>query len=763
MRKPLLLAFALALAGIFVLTACVPEPTPQPSDQLAAPILYQDGSLLMWGEIPEADGYKIFANDAEIAQTAEPYYRYEPYQTGEFRMKIKAFSNEEGKESDFSNEVLLSVGQAEERSVRVTESPFFAVGDGVHEDREAIQMAIDAMHEAGGGRVILTGGRTFLTGNLILKSNVELHFEDGATLRQTSDEHQYVDPVGRDAGLGTPWTPVWGADAAEWEGIPWGHAWAYNYPLLYAGEGSQNVRITGSGTIRMMTHLNCERCMHVMPMGFYRVSGLVISEVTISGYNGWACDIIGCDNVLLNHFTIKNYQCGCSDGVHLENCRDVLVTDCTFLTGDDALSILSVYQDPRRNRWSKNDDILPSKNIEIRNTLCRSAGTGTKGLAIFPTSVKCPELDQMEIENIYIHDNDFNAVGLWTALVMWGDPTMVGTTPMKNWVFENNQIGEIQSNMADFKVSGVVSDDPRLTSMRTPENGNFDENLSYWMTEQENGSQAGLAEEEGNKSGVISGLDHGNAAIFQGLHFEAGSQYVLTARVRTESAGSRLFVRNAKTGENVAQLSLLDPSWEEVRLSFTVEETGTYYLGLERGEAVSGSAWIDDLELRSPLIYSAEPGFHFNLDEEKWLQDYNLHPSDSPQTAAGQILTIAYFVTVNEVTDPDAVMEFSPLLQRQSLNWGYPEGGWGSARISYGELGSGKVLLLFRIQLPAIFDGRDDAIAPRLHLDPGIDLMWDKIQIADGSAELSDPAYRTLEVKVEGALAVQEALSGQEA
>ena len=48
----------------------------------------------------------------------------------------------------------------------------------------------------------------------------------------------------------------------------------------------------------------------------------------------------------------------------------------------------------------------------------------------------------MEMENIYIHDNDFNAVGLWTALVMWGDPTMVGTTPMKNWVFENNQIGD---------------------------------------------------------------------------------------------------------------------------------------------------------------------------------------------------------------------------------------------------------------------------------------------------------------------------------
>ncbi|RSX51871.1 glycosyl hydrolase family 28-related protein [Bifidobacterium callimiconis] len=53
-----------------------------------------------------------------------------------------------------------------------------AVADGVTNNRESIQSAIDAAHEAGGGRVIVPAGR-FLTGALVLKSNVTLHLATG--------------------------------------------------------------------------------------------------------------------------------------------------------------------------------------------------------------------------------------------------------------------------------------------------------------------------------------------------------------------------------------------------------------------------------------------------------------------------------------------------------------------------------------------------------------------------------------------------------
>ena len=56
---------------------------------------------------------------------------------------------------------------------------FGAVADGVTNNQKAIQEAIDACTQAGGGRVIVPAGE-FLTGTLILKSNVTLHLEAGS-------------------------------------------------------------------------------------------------------------------------------------------------------------------------------------------------------------------------------------------------------------------------------------------------------------------------------------------------------------------------------------------------------------------------------------------------------------------------------------------------------------------------------------------------------------------------------------------------------
>ena len=57
-----------------------------------------------------------------------------------------------------------------------------AAGDGASKDRNAIQKAIDACSEAGGGRVVLPGGGTYMSGSLVLRSNVELYVESGAVL-----------------------------------------------------------------------------------------------------------------------------------------------------------------------------------------------------------------------------------------------------------------------------------------------------------------------------------------------------------------------------------------------------------------------------------------------------------------------------------------------------------------------------------------------------------------------------------------------------
>ena len=58
-----------------------------------------------------------------------------------------------------------------------------AVGDGQTNDAAAIQKAIDACFQAGGGRVILENGRTYYSSSIILKAHTGLHLERGAVLK----------------------------------------------------------------------------------------------------------------------------------------------------------------------------------------------------------------------------------------------------------------------------------------------------------------------------------------------------------------------------------------------------------------------------------------------------------------------------------------------------------------------------------------------------------------------------------------------------
>ena len=68
---------------------------------------------------------------------------------------------------------------------------FVAKADRVTDDAPAIQAAVDACSEAGGGRVILEGGKHFYSGSIVLKENVDLHLERGAVLQAHNDLEHY--------------------------------------------------------------------------------------------------------------------------------------------------------------------------------------------------------------------------------------------------------------------------------------------------------------------------------------------------------------------------------------------------------------------------------------------------------------------------------------------------------------------------------------------------------------------------------------------
>ena len=94
------------------------------------------------------------------------------------------------------------------------------------DNTEAIRKAIEACNRAGGGRVVVPAG-VFLTGAIHLKSNVNLHVSEGATLRFSTDPAKYLPIV---------FTRFEGTEVMNYS------------PLIYAFE-QQNIAVTGKGTL----------------------------------------------------------------------------------------------------------------------------------------------------------------------------------------------------------------------------------------------------------------------------------------------------------------------------------------------------------------------------------------------------------------------------------------------------------------------------------------------------------------------------------
>ena len=483
-------------------------------------------------------------------------------------------------------------GTEKSNTVNVMEAPYSAKGDGATDDREAIQSAIDYVHNAGGGTVTLPAGKTFLSGNIILKSNVTLHFEDGAKIKQNTNQNAYVKAVGNTY---ESYLPLYGRNMENVE-YKYGHTWYHNYPFIYAGEGTENVKITGNGTIEMTkgSKSNGDDTICVCPVGFYRVKNFEISDITITKYCTYAIMPYTCNDGLIKNVKINNPEFGSGDGISLMNSQNIRITGCELTTNDDGIYIFSSYNDPRGGTWWSSDNPQPSKNIEIDHNKGTVTWTDTKAIGLILWGAGCPDQSLVEVSNVYIHDNEFNTMGIWDNHP-YDDAT--NTVPMKNIRFENNTIGTVQSNFYTIPMSDVYGYDC-MTEMR---NGDFEKTgEAYWVLDGEEGS-AGAANDsvgqEGTYYGFINNLDKGDAKIYQGIKLEKGTTYEFTANVQTSGATCQMFVRDQKTGTLIESKEFSNTNWSEETMTFDVPETGNYQIGIERGNATNGWARIDSAEI----------------------------------------------------------------------------------------------------------------------------------------------------------------------
>ncbi|HXI83555.1 MAG TPA: glycosyl hydrolase family 28 protein [Verrucomicrobiae bacterium] len=184
-----------------------------------------------------------------------------------------------------------------------------ARGDGVTNDGGAIQKAIDVCAQAGGGMVYLPPGN-FLTGTIVLKSNVTLHLSPGATL--------------------------WGSRRIE-DYKP--------FHLIYA-QDAENIAIEGDGTINGNGDAFWGREFRPIekrPSPLIELVGcrnVHIRDVRIRNTPGWGIRPWNCDGVYIHGISmISDMDSPNTDGIDPDASRNVFISDSYIETGDDAICL----------------------------------------------------------------------------------------------------------------------------------------------------------------------------------------------------------------------------------------------------------------------------------------------------------------------------------------------------------------------------------------------------------------------------------------
>ena len=276
----------------------------------------------------------------------------------------------------------------------------------------AIQQAIDDAFAAGGGRVLVPAG-TYYTGAIELKSNVEIHLAKQAVLRFVRNKSNTYYPLvfsrwegveclnfspfiyafaAENIAVTGPGTLDGAADEFNW--MPW--------KFGYFGERNQEVQrqrlfAFGEAGVPVEQRLFADTVSTLRPPFIqpYRCKNVRIEDVHIINSPFWEINPVLCQNVKISRVQIATNLYN-NDGVDPESCSNVLIEDCSFLTGDDCIAIKSGRNNDGRRIG------VPSQNIIIRGN---HFGDGHGGITIGS------EISG-GVQNVFAHDNYFDSAQL---------------------------------------------------------------------------------------------------------------------------------------------------------------------------------------------------------------------------------------------------------------------------------------------------------------------------------------------------------------
>jgi polygalacturonase/lysophospholipase L1-like esterase len=331
-------------------------------------------------------------------------------------LKVPAIAQESGTEADRMTSVPLSGGSSPAGEIyrdleftmpQVTEpqiplnsvslTDFGAVGDGFTLNTESFRQAIDYLSSRGGGTVIVPRGM-WLTGPVILKSNIRMHADEGALIVFSPDKSLYPLIETSFEGYNTVRciSPIYGKDIENiaftgkgvWDGS--GHAWrpvkrekvpppqwqdivrsggvvSDDGKMWYPSESYRNAQEMSDMNVPLQ-HGDIEDFevmkdfLRPVMVSFVNCKKILIDGPVFQNSPAWCIHPLMCEDLTIRNITVRNpWYSQNGDGIDIESCRNTLLYNSSFDVGDDAICIKSGKNEDGRKRG------MPTENLVIRN------------------------------------------------------------------------------------------------------------------------------------------------------------------------------------------------------------------------------------------------------------------------------------------------------------------------------------------------------------------------------------------------------------
>lgn len=274
-----------------------------------------------------------------------------------------------------------------------------AVADGQTLNTEIFATAIDMMVAKGGGRVIVPAG-IWMTGPIVMKSNINIHLEDGAMVHFSDNFDLYPlvessfegimtwrcqSPIsGRDLeniaftgngvfdGNGQAWRPVKRGKmtANQWRNLVNSGGTledndSYWWPTEQAARGY--IISNRNNLPQLETYeefLEIKDFLRPVMVSLINCQRVLLDGLTFQNSPAWNIHPLMCQDVTIRNLTVRNpWYSQNGDGLDLESCKNVVIYNNNFDVGDDAICFKSGRDKEGRDR------AIPTENVIVKNNV----------------------------------------------------------------------------------------------------------------------------------------------------------------------------------------------------------------------------------------------------------------------------------------------------------------------------------------------------------------------------------------------------------